>query len=948
MGVWGWIGLLVVLWEKWGGPYGRVGPGAYLMAGAQGEVYLGEGRWVWRLSGGRWESVGLLPGEGRTGAVDAEGRLWIAGLNSLYFQKERHTHTLPLPQAGWGEMLWQLPSGIAIRGTSRSFWIPYSPQLKAYPLPGVLIGADTAGLWVQQGDTILRGYPSGWEVAFLCPIPLQALSWQGETGWVLSRQGGLYRLTRKGLFKVVEGVRLLTGQYYIQANQVYALPEKTPLWKGAEDIYTACRGLNGDILWLLSPTGLTALYPRTGARWQHIFPGVFTSWKKDSTHWVVWQGETAYLPEKGTSHRYPAILIDAAHRHSPEKGFWLWATPSGLLDESGRFIAEQGYYIKSVDARGEKLAWAVGKEVFIQTASNERRRYTFPMVVQGVGWANDTLWAWGGTYVYYYTRSGWRGEKVGGFIEEGRVWEGRLGIRVGTGWLWRHRTGWDTLSEAPWLRSALPVSATWGRLLAAWRTENKRYLLLSHGLIEIAERQLALPPLHLQTTLTGPGLQRTGTNTYEVPAEKAFLSLSWEVIAPFLPAYATVYYQIGEQPLMVAAGRELLLNLPPEGDVPLRLLVSHPWYAQPRSYEWVIRVIPPWYKTTYARVGAGVLVLLLLSAGVALREWYHRQLQRRLAAERAALSEKVQRQQTQILQNERMANLGVMAAHIAHEINTPLGIIQSALAEVESRLASLRPPVIKPQQPPQTPAERRALYEVWQKMHPDLSAALLQQLATLGYTPSQWPDLAPLLESPHTLPTWLTWVQVDTYLSQARVAAEKLQQRVQRIRTYVREIRESSEETRFSLQESLSRTLDFYKPLLRKVHVETQWPPEPLWVKGDPARLDQVWANLIQNAIQAMPPEKGYLRIEVRREETNRALILIQDNGHGIPPEIRERIFDPLFTTKAPGEGTGLGLPICRQIVELHGGQLRLLHSEPGYTLFGVWLPLVEEPKEGK
>ena len=136
MGVWGWIGLLVVLWEKWGGPYGRVGPGAYLMAGAQGEVYLGEGRWVWRLSGGRWESVGLLPGEGRTGAVDAEGRLWIAGLNSLYFQKERHTHTLPLPQAGWGEMLWQLPSGIAIRGTSRSFWIPYSPQLKAYPLPG--------------------------------------------------------------------------------------------------------------------------------------------------------------------------------------------------------------------------------------------------------------------------------------------------------------------------------------------------------------------------------------------------------------------------------------------------------------------------------------------------------------------------------------------------------------------------------------------------------------------------------------------------------------------------------------------------------------------------------------------------------------------------------------------------------------------------------------------
>jgi len=946
MSIWGWVGLLVILWEKWGGPYGRVGPGAYLMAGPRGEVYLGEGRWVWRLSGGRWESAGLLPGEGRAGALDAEGRFWIAGLNSLYFQKEGHLQALPLPQAGWGEVIWALPSGIAIRGTARSFWIPFSLQLRAYPLPGILIGADTAGLWVQRGDTIFRGYPSRWEVTFLCPIPLQTLSWQGEWGWALSRQGGLYHLNRTGLSKALEGVRLLTGQYYIQANQVYALPEKLPLWKGSEDIYSACEGLNGHILWILNSSGLIALYPRAGARWRQSFPGVFTNWKKESALWLVWQGETAYFPEKRVTYRYPDILIDAAYRRGPEKSSWLWATPRGLLDESGHFIANQGYYVKSVDARGEKLAWAVGKEVFIQTASQAHRRYTFPMVVQGVGWANDTLWAWGGEYVYHYADGRWYGEKVGGIIEEGRVWEERLGIRVGTGWLWRHRTGWDTLSRAPWLRDALPVSTTWGRLLAAWRKNGKRYLLLSHGLLEIDERRSALPPLHLQTTLKGPSLRRTGPNTYEVPAEKAFLSLSWEVVAPFLPAYATVYYQMGEQPLMVAAGRELLLNLPSEGDVPIRLTVSHPWYAQPRTYEWVIRVIPPWYKTTYARVGAGVLVLLLLGAGVALREWYHRQLQRRLAAERAVLAEKVQRQQTQILQNERMANLGVMAAHIAHEINTPLGIIQSALSEAERRLASLRPPVIRPQQPPQTPAERRTLYEAWQKMHPNLSASLLQQLATLGYTPDQWPNLAPFLESPHTLPTWLTWIQIDTYLSQVRAAAEKLQQRVQRIRTYVREIRESSEKTRFSLQESLSRTLDFYKPLLRKVHVETQWPQNPLWVEGDPARLDQVWANLIQNAIQAMPPEKGHLRIEVRREEDNHALVLIQDNGHGIPPEIRERIFDPLFTTKAPGEGTGLGLPICRQIVELHGGQLRLLHSEPGYTLFGVWLPLADGSKD--
>ncbi len=300
----------------------------------------------------------------------------------------------------------------------------------------------------------------------------------------------------------------------------------------------ACGGLNGDILWLLSPIEPNSFISSDGARWQHIFLGLHEL-EERPTHWVVWARRNRAYPREGTSHRYPAILIDAAIGIASRESVSA-RLPQRLL-RNPVVVAEQGYYIKSVDARGEKLAWAVGKEVFIQTASSERRRYTFPMVVQGVGWANDTLWAWGGTYVYYYTRSGWRGEKVGGFIEEGRVWEGRLGIRVGTGWLWRHRTGWDTLSEAPWLRSALPVSATWGRALRLAHRKQTLPPSFPHGLIEIAERQLALPPLHLQTTLTGPGFQRTGTNTLRSARRKALFWLSWEVIAPFLPAYATVY-----------------------------------------------------------------------------------------------------------------------------------------------------------------------------------------------------------------------------------------------------------------------------------------------------------------------------------------------------------------------------------------------------------------------
>jgi signal transduction histidine kinase len=944
MGLWGWIGLLVVLWDRLGGPYGRVGPGAYLVEGPQGEVYLGEGRRLWRFVSGRWEMVGLLPGEGRAGAIDAEGSLWVVGLNSVYLRVGEHTRTLVLPQAGWGEAIWAVPAGVVIRGATQSFWIPRAQPLKAYPLPGLLIGADSQGLWIQRADTVLRGYPDRWQVAFLCPAPLQKFVWTGKEGWALTRQGELYRATAGGLFKLQEGARLLTGRYFIRGNQVYAVGDSVSLWKSEEDLYALHESQSGELVWVLTAKGVIGLYPRLGAHWRYVFPGVFTSWERMGEQWVVWQGETAYFPGDKAVRRYPVTLIGAAYVQGPRANFWVWATPKGLMDEEGRFIAEVGYYVKAVAAQGEKLAWAIGRAVTIQRTASEKRQYTFPMIVQGLAWTGEDLWVWGSEYVYCQKKAHWQGEKLGGFIEEGRVWKERLCVRVGMVWLWRRESGWDTVSQAPWLEEALPISPSWGNLLASWRTKGKRYLLLSHGLIGV-DSSLHLPPLHLRVTLKGTGLRITDSNRYEIPAEKSFLSLSWEVVAPFLPGYGVVYYQVGEQAPLLASGREVLLNLPSEGEVPIRLLVSHPWYARPRRYEWVVRVIPPWYKTIYARVGGAVLVLLLVVGGVALREWYHQQLRRRLAAERAALAEQVKRQQTQILQNERMANLGVMAAHIAHEINTPLGIIQSALSEVERRLSILRPSLVFPERPPQTPTDRRLLYEAWQNAHPDLPAFLIQQLATLGYTPSQWPNLAPYLHQPQNLQTWLTWIEINTYLAQIRTAAEKLQNRVQRIRTYVREIRESSETSRLILQESLLRTIEFYKPLLRRVQVETHWPPDPLWIEGDPARLDQVWANLIQNAIQAMPPDQGLLRIEIRIEEPHHALILFQDNGHGIPPEIRERIFEPLFTTKAPGEGTGLGLPICRQIIEMHGGTIKLLHSEPAYTLFGVWLPLSTPPE---
>ena len=110
-------------------------------------------------------------------------------------------------------------------------------------------------------------------------------------------------------------------------------------------------------------------------------------------------------------------------------------------------------------------------------------------------------------------------------------------------------------------------------------------------------------------------------------------------------------------------------------------------------------------------------------------------------------------------------------------------------------------------------------------------------------------------------------------------------------------------------------------------------------VPAYPAELNQVWTNLIDNAVQAMP-DGGTLTIRTALEPDD-VLIEIGDTGTGIPKDLQERIFEPFFTTKPVGEGTGLGLDISyRVIAQRHGGDLRV-ESVPGNTRFQVRLPLV-------
>lgn len=143
------------------------------------------------------------------------------------------------------------------------------------------------------------------------------------------------------------------------------------------------------------------------------------------------------------------------------------------------------------------------------------------------------------------------------------------------------------------------------------------------------------------------------------------------------------------------------------------------------------------------------------------------------------------------------------------------------------------------------------------------------------------------------------------------------------------------------LAASLSNTIAVLKAKAwtKSVSVNIAIEPDLPRVRGFAGELNQIWANLIDNALDAVP-ESG--RVEVLANHLNQKVaVRVIDNGAGIPAEVRERIFEPFFTTKPMGQGTGLGLDIVRRLIRHNDGEISF-ESEPGRTEFRVALPLVQ------
>ncbi|MEL6943352.1 MAG: ATP-binding protein, partial [Bacteroidota bacterium] len=143
------------------------------------------------------------------------------------------------------------------------------------------------------------------------------------------------------------------------------------------------------------------------------------------------------------------------------------------------------------------------------------------------------------------------------------------------------------------------------------------------------------------------------------------------------------------------------------------------------------------------------------------------------------------------------------------------------------------------------------------------------------------------------------------------------------------------------VREGIKNTLMMLKHKIKKQQIQIQknFTLDLPMVMAFGGQLNQVWTNIIDNAIDAMP-DGGTLTIDIFAERSN-VCVNLTDTGTGIPEEYLTRVFEPFFTTKAMGEGTGMGLDISRKIIERHNGQIDV-KSKPGETLFKICFPEVK------
>lgn len=333
----------------------------------------------------------------------------------------------------------------------------------------------------------------------------------------------------------------------------------------------------------------------------------------------------------------------------------------------------------------------------------------------------------------------------------------------------------------------------------------------------------------------------------------------------------------------------------------------------------------------------------------------------------AIMSDRIRETTKMETEREKLMALGKLSAGLAHELNNPAAAAQRSAVSLREALETVRDASIRLARHALTDEQRETILDLERKAQQYVPQTPVDPLGqsdreerisawlTARKMPDAWkiaPILAdvgvdvPKLEKLSAKIGDIVWcdalVRIAALLTIGKLISE-IENSTKRISELVRAIKEYSYMDQGSVQEvdihhGLESTLTILGHRLKRgVAVTRDYEANLPKVCAFGGELNQVWTNLIDNAIDSMSG-KGELRIRTRRV-LDRVTVEIQDNGPGIPPDIKARIFDPFFTTKGVGQGTGLGLDTVARIVRRHHGEIHV-ESQPGNTQFVVDLPL--------